>query len=265
LSSQEAGCPVNELKTTNSDSSLVSHPLLNDYVTVGSNKVITAKGTLHQSVTFYMQVTAAGGKVEYFGPYEIIFGCFDEIVSITQAENFSNSISVFVGDVATYQMQNPTITRDYCQVVSNKIVTNDASGSTWVFPAKIKDCASQPCSSFSVNTSITDSYSFKVLTEFTNSLSKLSSTVNVVISCANNYVISEVSAATNPYTMELGDANDGFELPLYTSSKQTACPTTNNDVQLSYSGTEFIPVSRSLLLNPELNANGHLLVKPAIT
>ena len=188
----------------------MTHPLLNDYVTVGSNKVITAKGTLHQSVTFYMQVTAAGGKEDYFGPYEIIFGCFDEIVTITQAENFSNSMSYFVGDVVMYQMQNPTITREYCKVVSNKIVTDDASGSTWMFPAKIKDCATQPCSSFSVNSSLTDSFSFKVLTEFTNSLSIVSSTVKVVITCSRNLVISEVSAPTNPYTMEVGDANDCF-------------------------------------------------------
>ena len=54
ISSQEAGCPVNSLKVTSSSNSLVAHPDLNDFVTVGSSKVITAKAAFHKKVSFFM-------------------------------------------------------------------------------------------------------------------------------------------------------------------------------------------------------------------
>jgi len=104
----------------------------------------------------------------------------------------------------------------WCVRTANTIVNNDVTGTSWTGATKINACASQPCNIFSlVDTINPEVVYFKILTTWTNSLTKLSPTATITITCGNAYTITEQAAPTNPQYVPHNDASVGFIMPVY--------------------------------------------------
>lgn len=79
-------------------------------------------------------------------------------------------------------------------------MTNDDAGSTWVGAAKLTpNAGSQPADWYDIaSTTYPEIISFKVKSTFTNGMTHLSPTSVLTVFCDNDYVITEVTAVTNP-------------------------------------------------------------------
>jgi len=102
---------------------------------------------------------------------------------------------------------------------------------------------------------------FKVLSTFTNGMTHTSAMITLTKYCANNLVVTEVSAPTNPQFMAHSESASGFTLPLYTNTQVTGCPNTNFEISSSNSNPL---VAMSELQDPvdDGTGNGNLIVKP---
>ena len=78
-------------------------------------------------------MSAAGGSFNWFGPYYLDVGCTTTSVVFTDSPAFVTNVPIFVGDsvVAKYTLAIPTASRTWCYITDNRIVNNDATGTTW--------------------------------------------------------------------------------------------------------------------------------------
>ena len=65
---------------------------------------------------FYLKVNAVGGSYAYFGGYQLIVGCTEHSLTITDSPNFITNVPLNVGDnsTAVYYFYPPTSNRAYC-------------------------------------------------------------------------------------------------------------------------------------------------------
>ncbi len=109
-----------------------------------------------------------------------------------------------------------------------------------------------------MSTTVEDSFTFKIKTTFAGTMTHLSATISIAITCANSYTLSQATPV-NPQFKAHDLAASGFELPTYTSAQQTGCPT--NQIQISSSNTEVASVSG--LEDPASDGSGGFIVKPS--
>ena len=117
---------------------------LNQPVDDGSgNKIVKpSNNAVHGQYTFYIKASATnGGSNGYFGPYHLDVGCNARTATFTASALYADaptlsslsSIPKFVGDpiASAFTFPPPTSTVAYCVIVSNFLVNNDATGTTW--------------------------------------------------------------------------------------------------------------------------------------
>ena len=90
--------------------------------------------SLHHIYIFYVRITLNGGYQEYFGPYNMTVGCFDN-------PNFISTVNLYVGDSNSdiYSFLDPIPSEEWCIPTINEIVTT--TGATWSpLPDKLTTC-----------------------------------------------------------------------------------------------------------------------------
>ena len=166
------------------------------------------------------------------GPYTLNIGCFTAM-GVTFTNNnamvLTLQMSVLASTTAAYTFAQPTSSVSWCVVEKNEI-TNTANA---LSSAKLVANGAQPTTSFNlVSTAVSETYSFKVKTTFTNNMAINSAgTVAVTIGCTNTYTITS-AAATSPQKAAHSNSNSGFVLPTYTSSA-SGCPTITPEITSS--------------------------------
>jgi hypothetical protein len=140
-------------------------------MTVSGNKVVTPKNNaLHQQYTFYVKVTNDGGSYQFMGPYTLNIGCFSGMgVTFTHNSNMVLTLqkSVLAPTAAAYTFAEPTSSHAWCVIEKNEIA--DTSNNLW--SAKLVANGAQPTTTFDlVSTAVSETYSFKIKTTFTNSM-----------------------------------------------------------------------------------------------
>jgi hypothetical protein len=73
---------------------------------------------LHQSIVFYVKVTADGGSTAFFGPYTLTVGCTTTSVVYTDSPSFVTDAPHFVEGttVAAYTLIEPLSSRVWCTI-----------------------------------------------------------------------------------------------------------------------------------------------------
>lgn len=88
--SQQTGCPTNQIQITGSADSLTTATGLEEAALVDSDFLVKpSDNTAHAQYTFYVKVSAYGGSSEFFGPFELNVGCQTDSVTFTDNVAFS--------------------------------------------------------------------------------------------------------------------------------------------------------------------------------
>ena len=163
------------------------------------NIIKPANTALHQAYIFYMKVSALGGSYAWFGPYTLNIGCFAASVTYTDNAAIVTAVTKNVGFPVTsaYTFAVPSITRVWCILLTNDIVTN--AGTAWIGAAKLTGTGSAPKTVYDlVSTQAVETITFIVKSTYTNSMTHLSPVVTIQIICGNSYEVSAPIAPTNP-------------------------------------------------------------------
>jgi len=221
-SSQQDGCPVNSWEISTVNTGITPPWGLNDPVDDGTGIMIIRPIdiTAHYKYDFHVKVTAYGGSTAWFGPFSLDVGCTTTSVTFTDNPAFVTDVPVYVGDspLDVYTLAEPTSSRVYCTIKQHEIVNTD--GTAWSGSPQMGStvgCLSQPCTVFDLiqTTNPPEVITFKILTTW-DSRTHLSPAATITITCSPNYVLSEVSAPTNPQIYQHLDAAVGFQPSSYT-------------------------------------------------
>jgi len=196
--------------------------------------VVPTDRNLHTKYEFYERINTLGNSVAWFGVKTLHFGCTAESNTFTTHASFVNTGSYWVakqGNPSAYYFRYPVPTRTWCVPVSQSVVNDDATGTTWTGDPRLTYANSDGDGSnwYSVQNTYPIIFTFKIKVIMTNNQEYLSPTITFTIYCNHDYVQTEVTPAVSPQYITHRDnlQLSGFQLPAYTYDSIVGCPITD--------------------------------------